>query len=128
MLEKRRFIHITEIIEAAAGKPCVMCQHPAALVGLLGAGAPLLAFIAGDLFEGKRTLVLARAFEVLAPADAERLRSLLDRPRDEKSDDEMREALALLEAAGLERAITAISRPPPSDRGCLWFRVPAGTG
>ena len=34
MLEKRRFIHITGIIEAAAGKPCVMCQHPAAAVGL----------------------------------------------------------------------------------------------
>jgi len=34
MLEKRRFIQITGIIEAAAGKPCVMCQHPAAAVGL----------------------------------------------------------------------------------------------
>ena len=34
MLEKRRFIHITEIIEAAAGKPRVMCQHPVASVGL----------------------------------------------------------------------------------------------
>jgi len=34
MFEKRRFIHITEIIEAAAGEPRVMCQHPAASVGL----------------------------------------------------------------------------------------------
>ncbi len=55
---------------------------------------------AGDLYEGKRTLVLARAFEVLAPGDAERLRALLDRPRAEKRADEMQEALALLERAG----------------------------
>lgn len=54
---------------------------------------------AGDLFEGKRTLVLARAFEVLAAPDAERLRALLDRPRDAKTDAEMREALALIASA-----------------------------
>jgi geranylgeranyl diphosphate synthase type II len=54
---------------------------------------------AGDLYEGKRTLVLAHAFEHLAPADAERLRTLLDRPRAEKGDEEMHEALALLERA-----------------------------
>lgn len=55
---------------------------------------------AGDLYEGKRTLVLARAFEALPPADAARLRTLLDRPRDAKSEAEMREALALIEASG----------------------------
>jgi geranylgeranyl diphosphate synthase type II len=54
---------------------------------------------AGDLYEGKRTLVLARAFDRLSPADAARLRTLLDRPRAEKREDDMREALALLERA-----------------------------
>jgi hypothetical protein len=38
MLEKRRFIHITEIIEAAAGEPCVICQHPAMVVHHSGRG------------------------------------------------------------------------------------------
>jgi hypothetical protein len=33
-LKKRRLIRVTEIIEAAASKPCVMCQHPATSVGL----------------------------------------------------------------------------------------------
>lgn len=55
---------------------------------------------AGDLHEGKRTLVLARAFAVLDAASKERLRALLGRPRKDKSEVEMREALALLERAG----------------------------
>jgi geranylgeranyl diphosphate synthase type II len=54
---------------------------------------------AGDLYEGKRTLVLARAFARLPDGDAERLRELLDRPRSAKRPDEMRAALALLERA-----------------------------
>ena len=64
---------------------------------------------AGDLFEGKRTLVLARAFEVLSAPDAERLRALLDRPRDAKTKEEMREALALIESADALRYAQAIA-------------------
>ena len=51
---------------------------------------------AGDLYEGKRTVVLARAFAQLPGRDAERLRSLLGRPRADKSEVEMREALELI--------------------------------
>lgn len=54
----------------------------------------------GDLYEGKRTLVLARAFEVLGATDADRLARLLGRPRRAKNEVEMREALDLLERAG----------------------------
>jgi geranylgeranyl diphosphate synthase type II len=54
---------------------------------------------AGDLYEGKRTLVLARAFARLSEGDAGRLRALLDRPRAAKRPEEMREALSLLERA-----------------------------
>jgi geranylgeranyl diphosphate synthase type II len=64
---------------------------------------------AGDLFEGKRTLVLARAFERLGAADADRLRTLLDRPRDLKTEAEMREALALIESADALRYAQAIA-------------------
>ncbi len=55
---------------------------------------------AGDLYEGKRTLILAHAFERLAPNDAARLQALLNRPRREKTDAEMREAHALIVSAG----------------------------
>ena len=55
---------------------------------------------AGDLFEGKRTLVLAHAFAHLERPEAARLERLLGRNRDAKNDDEMREALALLRRAG----------------------------
>lgn len=51
---------------------------------------------AGDLYEGKRTLILAHAFARLAPRDGARLRALLDRPRRDKTDAEMREALDLI--------------------------------
>ncbi|MDZ7800605.1 MAG: polyprenyl synthetase family protein [Trueperaceae bacterium] len=54
---------------------------------------------AGDLYEGKRTLVLARAFEVLDASDRARLRDLLGRPRAQKRPEEMREALDLLARA-----------------------------
>jgi geranylgeranyl diphosphate synthase type II len=64
---------------------------------------------AGDLFEGKRTLVTARAFEVLPVDEAERLRVLLDRPRDVKTDAEMREALALIEGADALRYAQAVA-------------------
>ena len=52
---------------------------------------------AGDLYEGKRTLVLAIAFERLDDADAGRLRELLGRPRAEIDEAAAHEALALLE-------------------------------
>lgn len=51
---------------------------------------------AGDLYEGKRTLVLARAFARLDAQRADRLRSLLGRPRSDKRPEEMREALDLI--------------------------------
>lgn len=55
---------------------------------------------AGDLLEGKRTLVLAHAFATLDDTDARRLEQLLDRPRNDKSEASMQEALRLLEQAG----------------------------
>jgi len=55
---------------------------------------------AGDLYEGKRTLVLSHAFETLDQAASDRLRTLLDRPRRAKTDAEMNEALGLLQRAG----------------------------
>lgn len=55
---------------------------------------------AGDLFEGKRTLVLAHAFDQASPADAARLRHLLGRPRERKTVEEMNEALGILTATG----------------------------
>lgn len=70
---------------------------------------------AGDLFEGKRTLVLARAFEVLEAADAERLRALLDRPRERKTDEEMREALALIERADAPRYAQRVAERMADD-------------
>lgn len=70
---------------------------------------------AGDLYEGKRTLVLARAFAVSPPAAAARLRALLDRPREAKREDEMREALALLEASGAIAYAQAAAEAAGSD-------------
>ena len=58
---------------------------------------------AGDLYEGKRTLVLARAFAVLDRSRADRLRTLIGRPRAQKRKEEMHEALELLEASGAIR-------------------------
>lgn len=55
---------------------------------------------AGDLYEGKRTLVLAHAFATLDASAGDRLRALLDRPRAAKSAAEMDEALSLLRQAG----------------------------
>jgi len=55
---------------------------------------------AGDLYEGKRTLVLAHAFATLDADGGDRLRALLDRPRAAKSAAEMDESLSLLRRAG----------------------------
>lgn len=55
---------------------------------------------AGDLYEGKRTLVLAHAFATLGEADAARLQRLLEKSRDATSDDDVREALGLIQASG----------------------------
>lgn len=51
---------------------------------------------AGDLYEGKRTLILAHALQTLPRDDGQRLTALLGRPRTETSDDDVRDALALL--------------------------------
>ena len=55
---------------------------------------------AGDLYEGKRTLVLAHAFERLSPTQADRLRTLLGRSRADKTEADVHEALAILNVAG----------------------------
>jgi geranylgeranyl diphosphate synthase type II len=70
---------------------------------------------AGDLFEGKRTLVLARAFEVLSASEGQRLRDLLDRPRDVKSETEMHEALELIESADALRYAQAVAERLADD-------------
>ena len=55
---------------------------------------------AGDLFEGKRTLVLAHFFACAAPELQEEVRTLLGKPRGEKTHAEVRRALLHLRAAG----------------------------
>ncbi|MEX2502742.1 MAG: polyprenyl synthetase family protein [Trueperaceae bacterium] len=55
---------------------------------------------AGDLYEGKRTLVLAIAFERLTPGDADRLRTVLDHPRDRIGRERVEEALRLIRSCG----------------------------
>lgn len=54
----------------------------------------------GDLVEAKRTLVLAHAFAHATPAEARRLRALLARPRAEKDEACLAEALDLLRRHG----------------------------
>ncbi len=70
---------------------------------------------AGDLYEGKRTLVLAIAFERLADRDAERLRSLLGRPRAEILASDVAEALALLERCGAVQEAQRIAERDARD-------------
>ncbi len=53
----------------------------------------------GDLYEGKRTLILAHALRTLPEAAGARLVALLDQPRAAKTEEQMHEALALLHRA-----------------------------
>ncbi len=54
---------------------------------------------AGDLYEGKRTLILARALHTLPSEDAMHLTRLLNRERSEIAEADVRDALALIEQA-----------------------------
>jgi len=81
---------------------------------------------AGDLYEGKRTLVLAHAFEVLDEDDGDRLRALLDRPRIAKSEAEMNEALSLLRRAGALEHAQAIAEAK-ADEGRSLLREALST-
>ena len=55
---------------------------------------------AGDLFEGKRTLVLAHFFEHAAPAQQDEVRAVLAKPRPEKTHLEVAWVLMLVRDAG----------------------------
>ena len=55
---------------------------------------------AGDLFEGKRTLILAHFFAHAAPALQDEVKELLGRPRAQKTHAEVGRVLLLLRAAG----------------------------
>jgi geranylgeranyl diphosphate synthase type II len=56
--------------------------------------------LSGDLREGKRTLMLIHLFEQARPAEADRLRRLLGRPRQERSDEDVRWARRLMDTYG----------------------------
>ena len=81
---------------------------------------------AGDLYEGKRTLVLAHAFEALDEGAADRLRALLDRPRKAKSEAEMDEALGLLRRSGALEHAQAIAEAK-AEEGLSLLREALGT-
>ena len=53
--------------------------------------------IGGDISEGKRTLVLIHLFSACTKEDAQRLTNIMDKPREEKTEDEVREVLGLME-------------------------------
>lgn len=55
------------------------------LLNLVGDASRYGKELSGDLAEGKRTLMLIRLFERLLPADLDRLRSFLGRPRGERT-------------------------------------------
>ncbi|MEO8177552.1 MAG: polyprenyl synthetase family protein [Deltaproteobacteria bacterium] len=56
--------------------------------------------IAGDLWEGKRTLILAHAFSRLTGPETARLRALLSKPRHQKLQREIEWSLRLLRSKG----------------------------
>lgn len=66
----------------------------------LTAGAELGKEFAGDLYEGKRTLMLAHLLAAATERDHQRAVALLDRPRRAKQPDEMNEVLDLMRAYG----------------------------
>lgn len=66
----------------------------------LQAGAELGKEFAGDLYEGKRTLVLAHLLGHVSERDRQRVISLLDRPRRSKQPREMAEVLELMQRYG----------------------------
>lgn len=64
--------------------------------------------IAGDLWEGKRTLMLIHLLQTLDPAEREKVRSFLAKPRAARTGDEVRWLLARMAASGsLEHARSA---------------------
>lgn len=71
--------------------------------------------LAGDLFEGKRTLLLGHAVAHMPERDALRLRELLFRPRDEKSHEEMHEALELIRRSGAIERVQAVAERKARD-------------
>ncbi len=66
----------------------------------LTAGTELGKEFAGDLYEGKRTLMLAHLLEHAPERDRQRAVTLLDRPRRAKRPEEMDEVLALMQTHG----------------------------
>jgi geranylgeranyl diphosphate synthase type II len=75
------------------------------LLNLVGEGALYGKEIGGDIWEGKRTLMLVHACHAAAPDERERLRAFLSLPRSGRNVDEVAWVFALMEATGaLDRA------------------------
>ncbi len=53
--------------------------------------------LSGDIYEGKRTIMLIRLFELATPDERARLRSMLGRPRNERTADEVRFTRSLMD-------------------------------
>ncbi len=53
--------------------------------------------LSGDIYEGKRTIMLIRLFELGTPDERARLRSMLGRPRQERTADEVRFTRSLMD-------------------------------
>lgn len=83
--------------------------------------------LAGDLWEGKRTVILLHTLGCLAPADRARAQAILGRPRPDPAQEARAALLAELEAAG---ELTAAGRArlvgdgvrPKSEADVAWLR------
>jgi len=83
--------------------------------------------LAGDLWEGKRTVILLHTLGCLAPADRARAQAILGRPRPDPAQEARAALLAELEAAG---DLTAAGRArlvgdgvrPKSEADVAWLR------
>jgi geranylgeranyl diphosphate synthase type II len=56
--------------------------------------------LAGDILEGKRTLMLIHLFEQMTPTEGDRLRAMLGRPRRERPERDVRWARKLMDVYG----------------------------
>lgn len=99
------------------------------LLDLVGDPAQLGKPVGGDVRTGKRTLMVAHAFQHSPHAD--RLAAILDAPPEKTSDEDVREAIRILDAAGslahardvaeahLAQAKRALDKLPGGDFGAL---------
>jgi geranylgeranyl diphosphate synthase type II len=70
------------------------------LLNLVGDARSYGKELGGDIREGKRTLMLIHLFAASSPAERDRLHALLGRPREERTDADVRWVLGRMEAHG----------------------------